>query len=257
MIGRILLVASILAIPLSVEATWDVGGGQEDYRWTEYPVGFSGNPKESGLRSALFVNWNQDGESGALFAWRAKLYGGTVDYDTFLLSNGAPVSTKTDYSGASSEAQLVYRDDLGSYKLDYLGSLGLDSWRRSIRITGGEQIEDYSILFLRAGLRLARSGAGFHGELGVKYPVATREDAHLDTMGYTSNPALSPKGEASGYAELGYRINSMFDVRFYYDSWRFGRSDDVTVTDTTGSSWFIYQPKSSMDAKGLKLLVSF
>ncbi|MBI4807706.1 MAG: hypothetical protein HY799_01970 [Nitrosomonadales bacterium] len=259
MIGRILLAISILTIPLSVEASWDVGGGLEDYQWIEYPVGFSGTPKETGMRSAVFVNWTQDAKSGALFAWRAKLYGGTVDYDTFLMSTGAPVSTKTDYSGASSEAQLVYREDHGAYKLDYLGSLGLDTWRRSIRNTGSDQIEDYSILFMRAGLRLAksRSESGFHGEIGIKYPVSTWEDAHLDSMGYTSNPGLSPEGQTSGYAELGYRINSMFDVRVYYDSWRFGRSKDVTATDTTGATWLIHQPKSNMDAKGLMLLVSF
>jgi hypothetical protein len=79
-------------------------------------------------------------------------------------------------------------------------------------------------------------------------------------MGYTSNPWLSPGAMVSGYGELGYRINPRFDVLGYYDSWRFGRSDDVRAnkrTDPPGSYWVIYQPKSTMDALGIKLLVSF
>jgi hypothetical protein len=266
MIKRALLLFSILAVATSAQAAWDIGGGLENYQWKEYPDPPSGNPKESGLRSALFVNWTQEKDQGLLLAWRAKLYVGTVNYDTFVMCNcasdGAPVSTKTDYSGAASEGQLVYRYNLGAFKLDQVGGLGLDTWRRRIRNGGGDQIEDYSILYLRAGLKLAKSRyeAGFHGELGIKYPVSTRENAHLDSEGYTSNPAISPKGAVSGYGELGYRINSRFDLVGYYDSWRFGRSADVRANkpaDPPGSYWVIYQPKSNMDTLGVKLLVSF
>jgi hypothetical protein len=263
MIARILLAFSILAATASVQAAWDVGAGLEDYRWVEYPEDYNGTPKETGMRSALFVNWTQESDQGLLFAWRAKLYGGTVNYDTFLnAAPHTPVSTQTDYSGAASEAQIFFRENLGDYKLDYLGGLGLDIWRRGIRNNGGKQIEDYSIQFARAGLRLGktRREAGFHGELGVKYPVSTAENAHLDNSGYTSNPKISPKGAVSGYAEFGYRINSRFDVLGYYDSWRFGRSADVRTnkpSDPPGSYWVIHQPKSNMDALGIKLLVSF
>lgn len=259
MIGRILLAWCLVLLAPSAQAAWDAGGGLENYRWVEYPENFNGQPRESGMRSALFVNWMQDGDSGFLLAWRAKLYGGTVNYDTYLISTGAPVSTKTDYSGAVSELQLNHRSDLGLYKLDFLGGLAADIWRRSIRNTGGNQIEDYVILFARAGVRLAtaRSMPGVHGEMGVKYPFSTSENAHLDSMGYTSNPSLSPKGAISAYAELGYRINARFDVVGYYDSWRFKRSDNVTVSDPSGLSYWVWQPESNMDAMGIKLLVSF
>ncbi|HLY95603.1 MAG TPA: hypothetical protein VKO66_00180, partial [Sideroxyarcus sp.] len=89
------------------------------------------------------------------------------------------------------------------------------------------------------------------------YPAWTRENAYLDSSGYTSNPKISPKGLVSGYAELGYRINAWLDVLGYYDSWRFGRSADVMAMDTSGATWLIHQPRSSMDALGIKLLMSF
>ncbi len=259
MIGRILLAISVFTVTFPAQALWEVGGGAEHFQWIEYPAGY-GSPKESGTRYALFGNWTQEGDQGVLLAWRAKVYTGTVNYDTFLIGSGAPVSTKTDYLGAVSEGQMFYRYELGTsaYRLDQLGGLGLDFWRRHIR-SGVEQIEDYSILYLRAGLRLTKSRleAGFHGEWGIKYPIATNENAHLTSMGYTTNPSISPKGDFSGYAEVGYRINAKFDVLGYYDSWRFKRSDDVVTTDSAGATWLIHQPKSEMDAWGVKLLVSF
>ena len=173
-----------------------------------------------------------------------------------------PVSTKTDYVGVASEGQVFYRHDVGSYKLDQVGGLGLDFWRRRISQYRRAEIEDYSVLFMRAGMRLAKVGgvAGLHGECGIKYPISIRETHIWIALGFTSNPAITPKGAVSGYAEIGYRINSRFDVLGYYDSCAFRRSADVRAnkpTDTAGMYWLIYQPESSMDALGIKLLVSF
>lgn len=256
MTGRIWLAIGLLTVAASAQARLEIGVGQESYRWVEQPTGASGPPTESGMRSALFLDWNPEREHGLMFAGRAKLYGGTVNYDTYTLSTGTPVSTQTDYSGSALDLSAFYRAALG---IDYLAGLGLDSWQRNIRNGGASQIENYSIIFLRAGLRIGNAGrnAGLHGEFGAKYPFATREDAHLTGMGYTSNPLLAPRGRASGYAELGYRFSERLDLVGYYDSWRFDRSPNVTVTDTAGASWYIYQPQSSMDTAGLKLLLSF
>ncbi len=74
---------------------------------------------------------------------------------------------------------------------------------------------------------------------------------------YTSNPYITPNGAVSGYMELGYRINTKFDLVGYYDSWRFRQSASVIAADTAGNPWGISQPKSNMDALGAKLLISF
>lgn len=259
MFSRKLLAFAVLMFSLEAWAEWDAGAGLESYQWKEYPSGYSGNPTERGPRLAAFVNWTQDRDAGALFGWRAKVYGGTVDYETFEILSGNPVSTETEYGGVSSEGQVMFRHGMGTYRMDQVLGLGLDTWRRSIRNGGGHQVEDFSILFLRAGIRMQHGAAdpGFHGELGIKYPVSTREDAHLDEWGYTSNPTLSPKGALSGYAELGYRINARFDITAYYDSWRFDASDAVLVRDGSNNLWSVHQPRSWMDALGVKLLASF
>jgi hypothetical protein len=254
--GRMLLAISMLTLTASAHAGLGIGVGEESYRWVEQPSGNSGTPTEAGARFALFLDWTPTRDQGLLIGWRAKLYGGTVNYDTYTISTGTPVTTQTDYAGRAVDVYVFYR---ATHGIDYLAGVGQDVWRRSIRNGGSNQIEDYSILFGRVGLRFgtSQSKTGLHGELGAKYPFSTTEDAHLTSMGYTTNPMLSPKWEASGYAELGYRLTEKFDVVGYYDSWRFKQSENVTVTDTAGATWYVYQPTSSMDAVGIKLLYQF
>jgi hypothetical protein len=259
MFARTLLTLAVLSAPAAVQADeWQVGSGLEDYHWVEFPQA-TRSPEEDGMRAALFVNWMQSGEQGALWAWHGKMYGGSVSYDTYLISNGEPITTKTDYGGANSEAQWHYRTDLAAHKLDYIGGLGLDVWRRSISSVGGNQIEDYMILFARAGMGVVKSEkeVGMHGEFGVKYPLATREDAHLNISGYTSNPQLYPVPLVSAYVEFGYSLPQGLDLVAYIDTWRFNRSPSVSALDAAGTTWTIHQPQSNMDAMGIKLLVSF
>lgn len=249
---------AMLALPAVARAEWNAGIGPEYYNWTEYPSGSAINPKESGPRYSLFVNWTQDRARGVLAAWRAKIYYGRVSYDTTVIATGAPVSTHSQYSGAASELQLLYRTAAGTFNFDYLAGMGLDTWSRTIENVGFNQVEDYSILYMRAGINLGQPAQepGFHGGLGLKYPLVTSEDAHLDQLGAYSNPSLSPGSEVSGYAEFGYRINRIFDVVGYYDSWRFSQSPYVYVGTPAGVA-AVWQPKSSMNTVGIKLLAFF
>jgi hypothetical protein len=246
--------ASALFSPLA-SADWASGAGVEHYSWEETLQSPPLSPKESGSRYALHLKWMENGDSGLLYAYSAKLYTGRVDYDTYTQFSYAPVSTQTDYNGMTHEGQLIARHNLGDYQLDYVGGLGWDSWRRTINMN---QIEDYSIWFLRTGVSLdqPRQGTGFHGSGGLKLPIRTSEDAHLDSAGYDSNPQLSPGKRFSLYAELAYRPGRSWDIVGYYDSWRFSQSDAVTAT-SGGSLYSIVQPQSSMNTFGLKAMYSF
>ena len=250
--------AAILVVPFDACAELSMSAGLEGFNWKEEIPGEAIKPRESGMREAFFVDWVQEGDKGVLFAWHAKLYSGRVKYDTSTMNAGTPVSTHTNYSGAFSEVQAFYRAEAGANRLDLLAGAGLDSWERAIENSGFNQIEDYAILYLRlgVGLNAPEHMRGFHGGVGLKYPLSTLENAHLDKLGYYSNPMLHPGRAISGYAEIGYRINRMFDVVGYYDSWRFKQSDAVTVSDAAGL-WSVIQPKSSMNVLGVKLNVSF
>ena len=235
-----------------------IGGSIENYQWQETITGSPLSPKEAGLRYAVNIKWTQDGDHGLLLGYRGRLYAGRVHYDTFLQSTNAPVATSTQYGGITHEGQLSYRTDANIYKLDFVGGAGLDTWQRSIDNNGFNQIEDYLIIYLRAGINLEKpaSGAGWHGAGGLKYPIFTSEDAHLESQGFSSNPILSPGKDISFYAELGYRVSKRWDIVGYYDSWRFKQSDTV-IASSGGTVYGIYQPESRMDAYGVKVMYSF
>ena len=253
-----ILAAALIALSIvatSAEADWDTGLGLEYYSWKE-DVPESGHAlKEGGPRYALYLDWMENSDKAFLFRYRGRLYFGQVNYDSYTQLTNTPVTTNTEYTGMAHEGQLFYRSDVGNYKLDYVGGLGWDYWRRAI---GADLIEDYSILYLRGGPNLELSGRspGFHGGGGLKYPLWTAEDSQLESQGYYSNPIITPGKNISRYAELGYRINDHFDVIGYYDSWRFKKSNIVTTTNAMGT-WSIWQPQSSMDALGLKGIYSF
>ena len=193
-----------------------------------------------------------------LFRYRGKLYGGKVNYDTYTQQTNIPVSTTTQYTGAAHEGQLIYRNAAQAYELDYVGGLGLDTWQRKIDNRGYNQIEDFLIVYLRGGIHLAppAQGSGLYGGGGLKYPIHTWEDAHLLSLGYSTNPLLEPGKDISFYAELGYRFNKRWNLTGYYDSWRFKKSPSVLAYQA-GVAYLLYQPESKMDSYGLKIMYEF
>lgn len=253
-----ILAATFLAtalFPFAAMAEWKNSAGVEPYDWQEALHNPPLAPSENGSRYALHLNWSEGGDSGLLYAYRARLYAGRAQYDTYAQPSYAPISAQTDYNGMTHEGQLISRSNMGNYQLDYVGGLGWDSWRRTINMN---QIEDYSIWFLRTGVSLDQpmQGTGFHGSGGLKLPFRTSEDAHLDSIGYNTNPQLEPGKSINLYAELAYRPGKYWDIVGYFDSWRLKQSDAVTAT--SGSTLYsIVQPQSSVSTFGLKAMYSF
>lgn len=253
-----ILAATFLAstlLPFAALADRESGSGLEQYSWQETLPNAALTPSEYGSRYALHLNWSEDADSGLLYAYRAKLYTGRVQYDTYTQFGYLPVSSQSDYNGMTHEGQLISRRSMGNYRLDYVGGLGWDRWQRTTNLN---QVEDYSIWFLRTGVSLDQpmQGKGFHGSGGLKLPFRTSEDAHPDSAGYGTNPQLEPGKSVSLYAELAYRPGKYWDIVGYYDSWRFKQSDDVTAT--SGSTLYgIAQPQSSMNTFGLKAMYAF
>lgn len=239
-------------------AAWSFGEGVENYSWQEFLEGSSLSPKESGQRLALQWRFIQEGDAGLLASYHGKYYLGSVRYETFSVIDGAPASTTTEYSGDIHEGLLSYRTNAASYKLDYTGGLGIDSWKRRVRHTGFDYVENYRVLFLRGGINFDQPALspGFHGGGGIKYPLYTRVDAHFDDIGFNSNPTFKPGKQASFYLELGYRTKYRLDIVGYYDSWRFKKANPVTVSNSLGT-WVFDQPQAQMDAMGIRIMYLF
>jgi hypothetical protein len=221
---------------------------------------------EAGPRYMMGVHWHQDRHEGWIGRYEGELYTGNVDYDG-QTQLGEPFQATTQYLGTSHEGSLARAWALQNHhRIEVRGSLGLEWFRRSIvNGGGGDQKEDFQILFTRLGLGYSAPPLhGFSVDGGIKYPVRVQENAHLESLGLASNPTLRPKGRMSLYASMEYRFYRELRLRLYYDSYRFDTSDAVTAlaettigTCTAGSLCSIIQPETRIDRLGIALRTAF
>ncbi len=238
-----------LALSAPASAEWSAFGEVEHFQWKEDT---SPSVTERGPMVGLGLRWREDKPAGLGFGFESRLYGGSVDYDGSLLFSGTPVTGTTQYGGWRNELQAIYRFP-GSAAEAVLGA-GYDYWNRQLT---ADQHEEYNVGYLRLGVNMdRRQPAGWFGGGGIKYPFYVDQNAHFPDIGFVPNTHLRPKGEASLYAELGYRFAPHWTLAGYYDSYRFGESDPVLVSDGATTEAF-FQPKSSVDSVGLRLRYSF
>jgi len=230
-----------------------LSGGIDYLRWRETTVP---EVKETGPLYGLGVAYTQDRDAGALFAYRGKLWGGTVNYDGGTLFGGTPVQSTTDYTGLSNELQVRWRTPgKPGGNLDGVLGAGLDVWRRTLTSV---QKEDYAIGYLRLGVESGTDDFSFSKwavSLGFKYPIWTYENAHFDQIGFDSNPILRPGKEISPFGSLGYRLAPNLQLVAYYDGFRFSKSATVQANEiATGlGPTTLVQPASAMSVFGIRV----
>jgi hypothetical protein len=252
--------ATVMAASAPALAGWGITFDAERFRWSE---DLNPTVTETGPMFGIGARWMQERDLGWRFAYRGRLYFGSVDYQGSVLgSNPQPISGTTQYRGLVNEGQLIYRFAGNPYGAEFVSGLIWDYWNRQLTSV---QREEYWIASLRVGLNLdRRTAVGFFGGAGLKYPFWTREDAHLTEIGFNSNPRLKPKGQASFYAEAGYRFSRKWSLTAYYDAYRFAESDPTPTLvnpNVTGCEpplgCNLVQPTSRVDSLGLRLQYSF
>ena len=250
---RVVCGLALFLLSAAAHAGWSVGADLESFRWQE-----AGTPsvKEQGSRLGLDWAFTQERPAGWQFAYRGQFRRGTVSYTGAFLFSGQPATARTRYTGLVNEAQGIYRfpHALG---VELISGLGWDYWERNIL---PDQREDYSVVFLRLGVNVdARAATGWFGGGGLKLPFYVSENAHLDELGFDQNPRLQPKGEASLYAQAGYRFTPRWSLIGYYDGYRFGESKPVRATSSSspGTQFLLFQPASTADSFGLRLQYHF
>ena len=238
-------------LPSVAWAEFSLNAGVEYLRWTEDTAP---EVKETGPLLTLGIAYTQDVDAGLLFGYRGKLWGGAVNYDGATLFGGTPVQSTTDYIGASNELQARWRTagNTGG-NLDGLLGAGLDVWRRSL---SSVQKEDYAVGYLRLGVESGVDDfSTWSASLGIKYPVWTYENAHLNDIGFDSNPILHPGKEISPFGSLGYRFTPTLQLVAYYDGFRFSQSAPVQTNEVAmglGPTTLV-QPASNMAIFGIRV----
>ncbi len=245
------MLGATLLLPSVAHAELALSGDVAYLDWQE-----TTNPevKETGPLYGFGVAYTQNRDAGVLFAYRGKLWGGTVDYDGATLFGGIPVQSTTSYTGLNNEVQARWRKaGKPDGFLDGVLGAGLDVWRREL---SSVQKEDYAVGFLRLGVESgAEDSSKWSVSLGFKYPIWTYENAHLDQIGFDSNPILHPGGEISPYGSLGYRLNPNWQFVAYYESFRFSESPPVQTNEVAmglGPTTLV-QPASTMSVFGIRV----
>jgi hypothetical protein len=246
----VVLGAAVL-LPSIARAGLTLSGGVDYLYWNETTVP---EVKETGPLFGLGLAYTQNRDAGALFAYRGKLWGGTVNYDGGTLFGGTPVKSTTNYTGLSNELQVRWRKPGNpGGNLDGVLGVGLDVWRRSL---SSVQKEDYAIGYLRLGVESGTDDSSkWSVSLGFKSPIWTYQNAHLDQIGFDSNPILHPGKEISPFGSLGYRFTPKLQIVGYYDGFRFGRSAAVQANEVaTGlGPTTLVQPASTMSVFGIRV----
>ena len=253
--ARSLAIAALFALATlacPAQAEWDLNLKAEHFRWEEQT---RPSVTETGPRYGIGLGWIQDRESGWHAAWRGEFYFGSVEYSgAELFPPNNPVKSTTEYTGFITELLGIYRFSGGGAAL--VGGLGFDYWNRQL---SSIQAEEWYVTFVRLGGEIGnrtRRSVGFFAGAGVKYPIYIAEDAHLDDIGFDSNPTLHPGRAPSLYAEIGYRFAGNWTLTGYYDSYRFKQSPGVTTT-RGGATFTVFQPESKVDTFGLRLHIHF
>jgi len=247
-----------------------VNAGVERFSWRELDTGGSKLLEETGQRLFVGADGVQEGESGLLLGFNARIYGNNVDYDGQTQSidpsqaGGVSVKTTSQYFGYAVEFNPRVRTHPGfaaGHSLDYVLAIGYDTWVRNLKDSSdanGNGVsgfkEEYEVLFVRLGMELRPEDRtkGWYGGAGIKKPIFTYEKVNLTSVGFSSNPVLRPGTDFSFYASAGYRYEGKWDFSLYYDSYTFKKSDDVTVI--SGSTAFaVHQPKSLQYTIGFKV----
>lgn len=235
--------------------------GVENFRWQEFDNQGLRLLTEQGPRLSvgLALGNRLNKQHGWLYELQAQGYTGEVDYDG-QDSNGIYTNSDSSYQGWRVELVTGYRKSSRDETLtgDLLLGVGATAWQRdianSINANGqpvGGLVEDYLVYYGRAGI-----GVGWPHHLGENYlqigakrPFSIDED--VDVFGVT----LSPGKKWSAYASYEFRFSHGTNtalVRFYYDSFRFGKSDRKIVGTIA-----VWQPESNLDTLGISLGYTF
>ena len=242
------------------ELNKELNAGIEIFRWQEFDAGGTRLLTESGPRLfiAAAINNTDNVKQGFFYEAIARGYTGNVDYDG-QDSNGIFTSSRTTYSGFGLQLNGGFRV-IGRIDVDMLAGVGLDTWRREIKddenalgnVVSGIT-EDYSIQYITLAMGLPQRFSNAEGylKIGLKRPFSTNED--VDDF----NVSLSPGKKLSAIAS--YKVifdengkNLISSIMFYYDSFRFSKSQDK-VTVVGGVPIQVRQPESSMDMIGVAI----
>ena len=236
-----------LTLPISsAHAEWTIGGGFEHFSWTEdvepLPV------EERGMLQFLRLGVSTSLPNRTSIGYRGRFYFGEVNYEGSLLYDPTtPITATTRYTGTTQQGWMGLEV---APQFALTAGLDLDFWSRNL---SSDQVEDYSIVSMRLGAEHRSSVATpWQAAAGIKFTLATNEDAHFETLGFEENPPLQPGQSVTPYLDVGYSFTPSWSVAGSFDGFSFGESEGVQLSNGSQSGIY-FQPASTMQVLGIRI----
>ena len=243
---------------------FDFGVGFEQFRWREYDTAGTQLLEEKGPRFVMHGHYENWMPGGAVFGGQADLYFGTVDYDGRTQGTpttpSVPFQSDTDYSGFRLEGGGGYIAPVGNHGIGFLGSIGFDSWLRSLQsgyATNGGFVSGYDEEWFTFYARLAAAWnyrSSFWQQrlrAGLKYAFYTEN--YLPHLGITLEPEPGPSYFINWETHWKVSRQMALGAALYYEYTAYDASDPERAYNGN----FYYQPESRQWVTGGRFQVSF
>jgi len=211
------------------------------YTWKEFDPNGSRLLKESGYLNAIGIDFKTTINDKSSNETNLEVYTGDVNYEGQTW-DGTALSASPHYRGFKTES--IFYNKTGMENIDMLLGIGYNSWQRGLKdtptVNGYE--EKWAIAYTKVGMLQKKNN--FSWELGLKYPLYSRN--RVEEFDVT----VKPDQQVSFYGELGLKLAKNVDLALTYDSMRFSASDPVYSTVLKQE---LLQPQSKADIWGLKL----
>lgn len=242
--AAVAMTGSLAAVGADAQIVTSAGIGYVDWRESTSPL----TVREQGALLDLRIRYDPPKERGVRGVYGGSFYWGQANYQgSYLYDRTVPALAVSQYIGTMQEGQVRYR---ATPVIEGVVGVVADLWRRRL---GSRQKEDFRVLWIRLGADHGTPGVGgWRVGGGLKAPVWVEENAHFNDIGFDQNPRMAPGRRLSGYAEVDYRLNLNWTLVGQWDSYRFGRSPERTVT-VDGNAARVSQPATRMHTFGLRL----
>lgn len=239
-------IASALACS-TARAQFRVEAGVESYDWREHTTPIVVH--EHGPRFSFAAGFLQPKQQGLLFAWRGELYGGNVDYNgSFQFDATKAASGGATYLGTAQRAEARWR-----WPATADAALGLEyeTWQRKL---SASQEETYRTISLRLGVEHDASVASrFVAGGGIRFLLATGEDATIEEAGVRYALGLKPGRGSNPFLHAGYRVIPHVTVLAYWDGMSLGRSNTIVLLKRGKPRASVSQPDTDVTRLGMRI----
>jgi hypothetical protein len=245
-VAAVLAMLAFLLAAADARAQLTIHADVEHFAWREHtePI----EVKESGPRFGIGIGYLLPKPQGFLFGAQGRLYGGGVDYEgSFQFDVTEAARGTSTYLGTTVGADLRYR---WPDAIDAVAGLDYDAWRRQL---SESQKEEYRILSLRLGVERDVSSSRFIVGGGMRFLLATAEEATVEDGGFLYKLDLTPGTGSNPYLHAGYRVAPRVTLLAYWDGMTMGRSNELTLVKRGRPQATVSQPPTDVDYVGLRV----